>query len=193
MNLKMSEKRKEQLSALVDGELLSDIEPAVDEMLKTAELKDSWARYHLIRDTLKQSVPPQLDFSFGQSVSASIASEPTILAPTVPTNTLLKTIAGFAIAASVAAMAILGIQQNQGDVSSEEQTIVSLQPQTMTDSAPLRTVSLSDSGTSSDRELEAESRARLNNYMLNYNEHRSQSGLQGVLPHVRTVTFESNR
>ena len=189
----MSEKRKEQLSALVDGELLSDIEPAVDEMLKTAELKDSWARYHLIRDTLKQSVPPQLDFSFGQSVSASIASEPTILAPTVPTNTLLKTIAGFAIAASVAAMAILGIQQNQGDVSSEEQTIVSLQPQTMTDSAPLRTVSLSDSGTSSDRELEAESRARLNNYMLNYNEHRSQSGLQGVLPHVRTVTFESNR
>ena len=189
----MSEKRKEQLSALVDGELLSDIEPAVDEMLKTAELKDSWARYHLIRDTLKQSVPPQLDFSFGQRVSASIASEPTILAPTVSTNTLLKPIAGFAIAASVAAMAILGIQQNQDDASSEEQTIVSLQPQTMTDSAPLRTVSLSDSGTSSDRELEAESRARLNNYMLNYNEHRSQSGLQGVLPHVRTVTFESNR
>ena len=188
----MSEKRKEQLSALVDGELLSHIEPAVDEMLKTAELKDSWARYHLIRDTLKQNVPPQLDFSFGQRVSASIASEPTILAPTGSTNTLLKPIAGFAIAASVAVMAILGTQQNQDDVSSEEQTIVSLQPQTMTNSAPLRTVSLSDSGISSDRELD-ESRARLNNYMLNYNEHRSQSGFQGVLPHVRTVTFESNR
>ena len=189
----MSEKRKEQLSALVDGELLSHIEPAVDEMLKTAELKDSWARYHLIRDTLKQNVPPQLDFSFGQRVSASIASEPTILAPTGSTNTLLKPIAGFAIAASVAVMAILGTQQNQDDVSSEEQTIVSLQPQTMTNSAPLRTVSLSDSGISSDRELDAESQTRLNNYMLNYNEHRSQSGFQGVLPHVRTVTFESNR
>ena len=189
----MSEKRKENVSALVDGELVSDIETSVDELLKTPQLKDSWARYHLIRDSLKQNVPPQLDFGFSQRVSESIASEPTILAPAVSNNSILKPIAGFAIAASVAAMAILGIQQNHDNANSDGQTVVSVQPQSIAESVPLRTVSLSDAGQSQERELEAEARARLNNYMLNYNEYRSQSGFQGALPHVRTVTFDNNR
>ena len=109
----MSETKKERLSAFMDDEIGGRHEDLVDDLLKDPELLDTWSRYHLISDGLKQGLPEAMDTNLARNVSDSLRHEPAIVAPGRSTRTYLKPVAGFAIAASVAALAILGIQQQQ--------------------------------------------------------------------------------
>ncbi len=109
----MNETKKERLSAFMDDEIDGRHEDLVDDLLKDPELLDTWSRYHLISDGLKQGLPEVVDTTLAKNVSDSLRNEPAIVAPGRSTHTYLKPVAGFAIAASVAALAILGIQQQQ--------------------------------------------------------------------------------
>ncbi|MFT5132709.1 MAG: sigma-E factor negative regulatory protein RseA [Gammaproteobacteria bacterium] len=189
----MSEESKERVSAVVDGELENSSQSTIDSLLQSPELLGTWARYHLVADTLQHQVPDALDVGFAGRISAAIQAEPTILAPTSSKNPILKPVAGFAIAASVAAMAILGIQQNQDRGDIQGQQVVSINPQTTLSRAPVQRVSLTREAEAQLRQAEASTRARLNSYLVNYNEYRTHSGLQGMLPYARTVTFENNK
>lgn len=188
----MSEERKEYISAMVDDELDDNSGSTIDSLLQSSSLKGSWARYHLISDCLNKNIPESIDNGLADRISASIQSEPTVLAPRITSNkTYLKPMAGFAIAASVAAIAILGIQQNNGGVEVEEQQTVSFIPQKRSSISP----QLVSTNSASDAQLnlvKANNRARLNSYLVNYNEQRIKSGFQGMLPYARTVTFENN-
>lgn len=190
----MSEQRKEQVSAMVDGELGGDFHSACDDLLRTPSLKACWARYHLIRDSLQQNLPGTVDTGLAARISASIQNEPTILAPRLSSkNTILKPLAGFAIAASVAAMAILGIQQNREGGVIQGPQIVSFTPQSNMNRIPVQQASLNTPTEAQLKQIQANTRARLNSYLVNYNEYRANSGLQGMLPYARTVTFENNK
>ena len=112
----MNEANKEQLSAFMDGELGELQKNQVGQMLKETELLGTWRRYHLVSDCLRRSLPEHLDRELAGKVSSSIAGEPAIVAPARWSRSLAKPAAGFAIAASVAALAILGIQQQQQGV-----------------------------------------------------------------------------
>ena len=186
----MSETTKENLSALMDGELEQNADITIDALLKSSSLKSNWGNYHLIGDSLRQNLPPTLDSGLAQRISDEVKHEPTVLAPATSANRYLKPVAGFAIAASVAVMAIIGIQQNgpagvqpgQGDLafnSDRGQTLISAQ----TVSSKLSDAQL--------QQARANARARLNSYLVNYNEYRANAGLQGMLPYARTVTFEN--
>ena len=109
----MNETKKERLSAFMDDEIDGRHEDLVDDLLKDPELLDTWSRYHLISDGLKQGLPGVMDTNLAKNVSDSLRDEPAIVAPGRSTPTYIKPVAGFAIAASVAALAILGIQQQQ--------------------------------------------------------------------------------
>ena len=109
----MNEAKKEQLSAFMDNEIGDLQKNRVGEMLKDPELLDAWSRYHLVSDCLKGNLPERLDRELAGKISGSIAEEPAIVAPGRLSRPLAKPVAGFAIAASVAALAILGIQQQQ--------------------------------------------------------------------------------
>ncbi|MCY4210911.1 MAG: sigma-E factor negative regulatory protein [Gammaproteobacteria bacterium] len=113
----MNEMTKEQLSALMDGEADGQQRELIDELLQDPELLETWSRYHLISDCLQQHAPAQgtaqLDRDLAARVAKSLEQEPTILAPTRVPARLVKPVTGFAIAASVAALAIFGIQQQQ--------------------------------------------------------------------------------
>ena len=189
----MSEQSKEKVSELVDGELGSGSESAMNELLHTASLQGSWARYHLISDTLQKNIPETIDTAFAARISASIQDEPSILAPTRSNNAFLKPIAGFAIAASVAAMAILGIQHNQNREGGQEPQVVSFNPQSKMEDLSVQRVGYDNATEAHLKKVEANTRARLNSYLVNYNEYRSHSGFQGMLPYARTVTFENNK
>ncbi len=108
---------KEQLSALMDGEAGGRQRELIDELLQEPELLETWSRYHLISDCLQQQVPAQMptqiELDLSARVAKSLAQEPTILAPTRVPARLVKPVTGFALAASVAALAIFGIQQQQ--------------------------------------------------------------------------------
>lgn len=113
----MTEKKFEDLSAWMDGESNTGM---IGETCNDKELSSKWRNYHLIRDGLRKELPSQLNFDISGSVARAIAEEPAILAPkkglrdlpvigkVVP---LIRHGGQFAIAASVAAAMIIGVQQ----------------------------------------------------------------------------------
>ena len=125
---------KEQISALMDGDL-SDAE-VLNELEMDSDLQDTWGRYHLIGDAMRGDLPVNLQLDLSDSIMAALEDEPTILAPkpveTAPVQqpvvASVKTdsnvvplfrrvgqqLGQYAIAASVAAAVIFGVQHYQG-------------------------------------------------------------------------------
>ncbi|HDZ8839702.1 TPA: transcriptional regulator [Aeromonas veronii] len=125
---------KEQISALMDGDL-SDAE-VLNELEMDSDLQDTWGRYHLIGDAMRGDLPVNLQLDLSDSIMAALEDEPTILAPkpveTVPVlqpavapvktdsnvvplfRRVGQQLGQYAIAASVAAAVIFGVQQYQG-------------------------------------------------------------------------------
>lgn len=124
---------KEQISALMDGDL-SDAE-VLNELGMDSGLQATWARYHLIGDAMRGDLPVNLQLDLSDSIMAALEDEPTILAPKPvetapvlqPAVAPVKTdsnvvplfrrvgqqLGQYAIAASVAAAVIFGVQQYQ--------------------------------------------------------------------------------
>ncbi|MFH7527036.1 RseA family anti-sigma factor [Aeromonas sp. A5] len=128
---------KEQISALMDGDL-SDAQ-VLNELELDSDLQDTWGRYHLIGDAMRGDLPVNLQLDLSDSIMAALEDEPTVLAPkpveakpvapqAQPDMEPAKTDANvvplfrrigqqlgqYAIAASVAAAVIFGVQQYQG-------------------------------------------------------------------------------
>lgn len=119
---------KEQLSALMDGDL-SEIE-VLNELGTDPTLQDTWSRYHLIGDAMRGDLPVNLQLDLSDSIMLALEDEPTILAPkpaqpaapqVQPAGKVIpfvrrfgQQVGQYAIAASVAAAVIFGVQQYQG-------------------------------------------------------------------------------
>lgn len=119
---------KEQLSALMDGDL-SEIE-VLNELGTDPALQDTWSRYHLIGDAMRGDLPVNLQLDLSDSIMLALEDEPAILAPKPaqpaapqmqPAGKVIpfvrrfgQQVGQYAIAASVAAAVIFGVQQYQG-------------------------------------------------------------------------------
>lgn len=119
---------KEQLSALMDGDL-SDME-VLNELGTDPALQDTWSRYHLIGDAMRGDLPVNLQLDLSDSIMLALEDEPAILAPkpaqpaapqVQPAGKVIpfvrrfgQQVGQYAIAASVAAAVIFGVQQYQG-------------------------------------------------------------------------------
>ncbi|AUY09284.1 MULTISPECIES: sigma-E factor negative regulatory protein [Aeromonas] len=119
---------KEQLSALMDGDL-SEIE-VLNELGTDPTLQDTWSRYHLIGDAMRGDLPVNLQLDLSDSIMLALEDEPAILAPkpaqpaapqVQPAGKVIpfvrrfgQQVGQYAIAASVAAAVIFGVQQYQG-------------------------------------------------------------------------------
>ncbi len=185
----MNESNKEQLSAFIDGELESD--HVLDKLINEQEMKDTWSRYHLIGDALRDNLPESISNQVSIQVAKALRDEPTILAP-AKKRFNIKPIAGFAIAASVAMMAVFSIQSGNeinsptNGAASIAATTVS-QPQTFDfTTAQVLPAAVKQSDTPIPI-----SNQRLNNYLMNHNEYRSNGSVNAILPYVRIVTIES--
>lgn len=107
----MNEQTTEWISALADDEAEARDHRRIKELLDDAELMQRWADYHLISDCMKQRLPERLDTALAARVCQALREEPTIVSLHSFRRVLLKPAGGFAIAASVAAVAILGLQE----------------------------------------------------------------------------------
>ncbi|MCI0399934.1 MAG: sigma-E factor negative regulatory protein [Gammaproteobacteria bacterium] len=109
----MNEEARKQLSLLMDGELSdSDSEGVIRALLGDSALIATWECYHLISCALRSSPPRVHARTLVDRVNAALSKEPTVLAPRRQLNRYVKLAAGFAIAASVAAVAVLFVQQH---------------------------------------------------------------------------------
>ena len=119
---------KEQLSALMEGDL-SEIE-VLNELGTDPALQDTWSRYHLIGDAMRGDLPVNLQLDLSDSIMLALEDAPAILAPkpaqpaapqVQPAGKVIpfvrrfgQQVGQYAIAASVAAAVIFGVQQYQG-------------------------------------------------------------------------------
>jgi len=188
----MNDQKREQLSALVDDELTHESSPVIDSLLQDNEAKQTWTRYHLIGDSLRGHLPGHIA-DISNNVSQAIASEPTVLAPGKKKSTdYMKPVMGFAIAASVAAVAIFNVQQaNQisetGQTVIAQSSIATSQPSLAT-SPQLVTQQKGQAQVYQVRNVDP----RLNRYLVNHNEYRANTGVSGMPPHVRMVANEAD-
>ncbi|MEW6991422.1 sigma-E factor negative regulatory protein [Colwelliaceae bacterium 6441] len=116
----MSESKFETVSSLVDNYQAND--EVFDELVKDNHMSETWQRYHMIGDTLRDELPDSLNLDLSASIANAIAEEPTVLAPVAKTTMVTrikakvvqfsKPFGQVAIAASAAGLMVIGVQQN---------------------------------------------------------------------------------
>ncbi len=111
----MTENIREQISALLDGELpQQDMNQTVERLSEQKQLRDTWDRYHLISDVIRGDAGERASPSLADRVRTQVESEPAILAAPKPANTTpawVRPFAGTALAASVAILAVMAAPQ----------------------------------------------------------------------------------
>ncbi|MCL1094637.1 MULTISPECIES: sigma-E factor negative regulatory protein [Shewanella] len=110
---------QEWVSAAVDGEL---DEQTLAELAADADSHEQWRDYHMIGDAMRGELPQAVSIDLSASIMAAIDEEPAIIAPkqtavkaaTKPTSSkvvpLFKQFGQYAIAATVAMVAVVGVQ-----------------------------------------------------------------------------------
>lgn len=186
----MAEHIDERISALVDGELSTEeCRRLMDEMRDDAAFASSWCNYHLISDALKNNLPTSLSPDFTARVAKALEVEPSIVALPPPARTtpvFVKPTIGFALAASVAAIAYLGLGHDT------QQPTVNVAPQLahVTPAAPQDYPVSKVRGGQWDVEQPAVA-SKLNDYLASHGQYSVVTGMQpGVLPQVRIVGYE---
>lgn len=98
---------RQQLSALVDGELPADEARFLLRRLQhDEELNSQWERWQLLGDALRGQAVAPAPAGFAQRVADAMAAEPVAARATVPARNGLLRWGGGALAASVAALAL---------------------------------------------------------------------------------------
>jgi len=212
------ERLDQSLSALMDGEATDmELHRLLKEVSEGSELRDKWKRYHMVSSALKgdAAITP-IDYS--AAISAAIDEEPShrqsVLAGFVGS-------AGrFAIAASVALVAVLGVQQLNSPLDSvapvsefagieqvdEENVGPAIQfPSGFQPIINARTVSAGGNNKSSQfvtsvievrqqaerNYSEAQLRAYMNDVMARHSNHAALNSNQGMLPFARLNEAEA--
>ena len=183
----MSKESLEHLSSLMDGELSRETGLFLARRLSSdEEMCDTWERYHLIRDCIRQPGSKQAVTGLCAKVSASLDAEEVPTVSTWSNNRWLKPVSGLAIAASVALMAIVVTAPQPGEIPATGDAALSTaanQPFVSPNNLPLAPVSQAASYTP---ESQAGSN-RLNAYLLRHNQMARTAGRQGFVSFVPIV------
>ena len=121
----MSDKSNQNISELMDGELSSDCSRfLLKRMQSDSELRSSWSNYHMLRSCLQKEHDAPLIHDLGSVVVAELNKN----AENYPVeekkpNGILKALSGMAIAASVALVAVLSLN-NVNDIESPNNNAV---------------------------------------------------------------------
>lgn len=181
----MSEMSNEQISALMDDEVDSDARSfLLRRMADDEAFRNRWTRYHLISEALKNNIPDRTDPSFAERLRRAVAEQPALSGRRAvtrpPPRRWRRPAIGLATAASLAALAVLGLQTGIGP-SSDGGALVAALP----DNTPsVRSVSF---GRSQDKMIQ-----RLQPYVQDHNGHAAHSPMRGSVPYVRLVSHNVN-
>ena len=110
----MSEQIREQVSAFLDGELPnSETDLLLKRLMRDPELRASFGRYALMGESLRAGGAARLSQGFAARVNRVIDGEPRVsnVPLAIPHLQRWRPLAGAAVAAGVAAIAVLGLQQ----------------------------------------------------------------------------------
>ena len=193
----MKKNNNENLSALVDGEHCGD-KNLLKDLIKSDNMKSTWKRYHLIRDCLRGNLTDNIYNDFSKNIKNLLQNDPAIFLPKGTKQFKYEPIIGFAIAASVAVVAILGIQ-NKSNISPYMETNTVVMDEKIIDSQQ-ETFSFHDyqmsprtikASAKPSTKFDSFTKQRLNNYLINHSKYRHNIKMNSVLPYARIVTIDS--
>jgi len=164
---------KARISALMDGELERGEAAGPLEALKAeGDARDAWRLYHLIGDSMRDT--RMLSGGFAQRVNAKIADEPAILAPSRRAAASRPRWQWLPMAASFAAVAMVGslwFMQQEGT------------PETL----PVARQEAPKAAPAEEMAQVAPPEAA-HDYLLAHQGYSPRNSLQGVAPYVRMVS-----
>jgi len=176
-----TEQLNEKVSSLFDDEQVLD-DDLLDSLTNNDETKAKWARYNLVSDILNDRDQHKVDSNWFTELSAQLDNEPTVLAPHVSrtfTQKVVKQVSGFAVAATVATVAILSVQQAQfSEIDNATQFATGISQSTIA-SSDIKPVTL---------RLNKAKESRLSGYLVNHYEYSMTGKMQGVMPYMRIVS-----
>lgn len=178
----------EKLSAFIDAEIDELEERRVLDALATdAELRAAWERYHLMRAVIRNELDDVLVPGLSERIVQRIQTVPSprilkSFGKIIP-GSVLKTVGALAIAASVAAVAIVGLQTlNKPDAQTST-------PVAFNDTSWGEHIRAGTTHWDMDQpELES----ALNVYLVEHNEFAS-TGMNSMFPYVRVVVYDSDQ
>jgi sigma-E factor negative regulatory protein RseA len=185
----MNEKKLEALSALMDGESFDSDFASLQGWTGDEGLRKTWGRYHVIADCIRGTLPRHIDPALSDRIAMALRNEPTILAPdAVIARPWLKPLAGMAIAASVATLAVVGIQFSRTGTPGAGPGPSVAEQMTATPGGFGGQLNLA-AGNNLIRPVDPVRRvdARLHSYLINYNEQHGNDAVQGMPPFVRIM------
>jgi sigma-E factor negative regulatory protein RseA len=112
---------KEEISALMDGELFEDeADYLLDKIKRDSESHQDWAVYHLIGDVLRQ--PDYIHCDLSEKINQRLQNEPIVLSPrrrTAKQKVRSVALSAAASLVAVAAVAWMSLQINPVDTSAQ--------------------------------------------------------------------------
>lgn len=166
----------EKLSALMDNELDElEVRRLLAALATDTPGRATWGRYHLIGSVLRREPLAVTD------VSARVSAQ---LKPSTVTRPIVRVVGQLALAASVAAIAVVGAQWWLGGASSPDVTVA-------TRDAVAVEYLRADRTRWDTNQRDAE--GTLNAFLVEHNEFAPTSGIGGILPYVRVVGYDNER
>ena len=190
----MDERLRESLSALMDDEANElEVERVLSRIGDDSELRQTWVRYNAARSLASGQSVADLSVDISGQVSRAIAQEPAVAASLRGRfGHLLRPVASFAVAASVAAVVVVGGQQLSEVGTAAGGQDVRVSPPGLTHTIGARSVpasygiqplpGLEPAVSDAYRKL---ARQRMKRYMQEHAEHAALNTPQGLIPFAR--------
>lgn len=193
----MSEKTREAISALMDGEADElEVHRTLNQLKDSPELREQWQRYHLMGAVLKEEAGA-INLNLADAVAAAIDEDNSDIrspvehssAPVVVRSPWYSRFAGGAVAASVALAVVLGFQQfNSGSGELPTQLVQNTSPSVQ--AMPVA-VTPAVSPVQNTQQLAA-TQEKLQQYLLEHAEHAALNTSRGMMPFARVASFEQD-
>ncbi len=196
---------KENLSAFIDGELEAPArDGVVDALCQDPELRRTWERFHLIGDTMRGVGPVPGADAIAREVGVALAGESVVRLKPRARRSRLRPLAGAAIAAAIAGVAVLGLHRldrggprapHVADASPPE-SAATASGRAVPGYSEVRVISgiVPSAGIEVSRRqwsgVAPDAEGRLTAYLVSHNEHTGH-GVHGVLTYVRIVRHQS--
>lgn len=160
---------KNQISALMDGEMFEDeAEVLFDQIKRDSNAHLNWAAYHLIGDVLRQ--PEYIHRDISARVRERMQNEPTVMAPR---SRMVKQKARvFALSAAASLLAVGVVAWMSLQISPEAAPQMDMQQNA------LRPASL-------------QIQSKSNDYLMAHQEFSPSTEMNGGASYIRTVTYSS--
>lgn len=183
----MNDTIKEQLSALVDGELPEQERELLQRRLAADDdLRSTWQRYHLIRDAMRENLP---EFVSKTTVSIRVPDKDMASASPGTDHTSVlrfaRPVAGMAIAASVAMLAVFGVISNRDLLSpAPAPQVAASKPSSQ---LPENFIIVPRTGWESARPAVV---SHLNSYLVDHSSYSGFGAAQSILPYTRVAGYD---